>query len=226
LAARRDSVGFTLIELLIAIAIFSMIIGLASYSFAIFTRHWDGLRGDFSASRAVLQRIDLFSQSLSNAIGWVVADDAGGLGFYFLGDSDGFTLVTATPMFDAEGPAVIRVLRERVPDGQGWQLVYEEASLRGVVLRRADQELPFSKRVVVARGLSSLKFQYLGWLSTAERSGDTDFAGVPPRWLDSFDGLAQRQQPLRIAISIDGLVTPFTLPDRDEVLLGRAMVTE
>jgi prepilin-type N-terminal cleavage/methylation domain-containing protein len=226
LASKTANRGFTLIELLIAITIFSMIIGLASYSFSIFTRHWDGLRGDFSASRAALQRIDLFAQSLSDAIGWVVTDDAGGLGFYFLGDSDGFTLVTASPMFDAEGPAVIRVLREREPAGKGWRLVYEEASLRGLVLRRADQQLPFSNRVVVARGMSSLEFEYLGWLSTAERTGDTDFAIVPPSWLKKFDGLTQRQQPLRIAISIDGVSMPFLLPDRDEVLLGRAMVAE
>ena len=226
MASRTAKRGFTLIELLIAIAIFSMVIGLASYSFSLFSRHWDGLRGDYSSTRVILQRVDLFTQSLSNAIGWVVVDELGSIGFYFLGDEGGFTLVTASPMFSDDGPAVIRVLRERDSSGSGWQLVYEEAPLRGIVLRSAEQQLPFRDRVVVLRGLADVQFQYFGWLSTAERSGESDTGGVPPRWFTKFDGLIQRQQPVRIAITLDGLAVPFALPDRDEVLVGRAIVVE
>lgn len=226
MASRTAKRGFTLIELLIAITIFSMVIGLASYSFSLFSRHWDGLRGDYSSTRVIVQRVDLFTQSLSNALGWVVADELGSIGFYFLGDEDGFTLVTASAMFSDDGPAVIRVLRERDSSGAGWQLVYEEAPLRGIVLRSADQQLPFRDRVVVLRGLADLQFQYFGWLSTAERSGETDIGGVPPRWFAKFDGLSQRQQPVRVAMKLDGLTVPFALPDRDEVLIGRAMIAE
>jgi len=225
MAPRATARGFTLIELLIAMAILSMVIGLASYSFSLFSRHWDGLRGDFASTRTSLQRVDLLSESLRDAISWAVTDESGAIGFYFLGRDDGFTLVTASPMFETEGPAVIRVLRERDPSSTGWQLVYEEAPLRGVSLRSANQTLPFSNRIVIAKGLTQLGFEYFGWQSTAERNQEADFV-VAPRWFAEFDGLARRHHPLRVAIDVGGLRVPFELPDRDEALLGRAMVAE
>ena len=63
-------------------------------------------------------------------------------GFYFLGREEGLTLVTSSPVFSPEQIAVIRVFREPASDGR-WNLVYEEAPLTGVLLRRSDQTLPF-----------------------------------------------------------------------------------
>ena len=40
MATKVRTSGFTLVELLIALAIFGMVVGIASYGYSLFTRHW------------------------------------------------------------------------------------------------------------------------------------------------------------------------------------------
>lgn len=222
MAAVRKLRGFTLIELLISITILGLVIGLATYGFSLFSRHWNGPRSDFERYSGQMQRLDLLSRAMNDALPWIVKDDSGRSGFYFLGRDEGLTLVTASPIYAIGAPAVIRVFRER--DGSGrWRLVYEEASLESTLLRNGSQTLPFKNRLVVLEGLASVSFQFLGWTSIEERLGADDIElGVPPRWWDEFDGLARRHQPQRVTINLGGFKAFFDMPERTEALLNRA----
>lgn len=222
MATKRQLRGFTLIELLISITILALVIGIATFSFSLFSRNWDGPKSNFERASGQLQRLDLLSRALSDAIPWLVRDDDGELGFYFLGRDEGLTLVTGSPIYAVGSPAVIRVFRESQGLGR-WRLVYEEASLQQVLLRRSSQTLPFNRRLVVVDNLGEIGFSYFGWGSAQQRLlGDEPGSGFAAQWWADYDGLVRVQQPQRIAIKLDGFATVFPLAERTQVLLNRA----
>ena len=217
---RSRVAGFTLVELLISIAIMSMVIGLASYGFSLFSQHWDGPRKSFDRSVGQVQRLDLVSRALGDAIPWVVRDETNRPGFYFLGREEGVTLVTASPIYAVDAPAVVRIFREPEAGGR-WRLVYEEAPLSSVRLTKASQILPFQHRLIILQGIEAISFRYLGWNTGQERFGDEVGSLVPPQWFSEFDGLVRAHQPVRVALTLGEFETTFSMPDRTSVLLNR-----
>lgn len=216
-AARARAIsGVTLVELLIAMAISTLVIGLATFSFSLFTRDWKGRTTGFEREAAQAQRLDLLSGALEAAVPWLVRDQKGRFGYYFLGRPEGLTLISSDPVFGGGAPAVIRVFREYDADGK-LQLVYEQASLLGVVLSNADQNLPFKNRMVIVKGLRKLDFRYYGWESMVDRvSADAD-AGRKPVWTTEFDGLRRMEHPLRIALDIDDGEAVYFMPERQGI---------
>jgi prepilin-type N-terminal cleavage/methylation domain-containing protein len=221
---RPRSKGFTLVELLISITILSLVIGLASYAFSLFSRHFETPRRGFQGAVAELQRLDLVVRALGDAIPWAVKTDGNRFGLYFLGREEGLTLVSASPVFSTGAPAVIRVFREPAGNNR-WRLVYEEASLATVMLQAANQELPFSKRMIVATNLPSLRFSYFGWSSADARAIAAD-SGLQAEWSAEFDGLVRLQQPLRVSMELGSFVSVLSLPERTDALLGRVAPDE
>ena len=222
MVTRRSLKGFTLIELLISITILGLVIGLATFGFSLFSRHWDGPKSDFDRAAGQMQRLDLLLRALNDALPWVVKDDDGRAGFYFLGRDEGFTVVTSSPIYSVGAPAVIRVFRES--DGsRRWRLVYEEASLRQVLLRRGSQNLPFDRRLIVLEDLPGISFTYFGWASWQQRMlSDEPGSGLAPQWWPDFDGLVRVQQPQRVAVKLGDFEVVFAMPDRTQTLLDRA----
>lgn len=227
MAAARRLRGFTLVELLVAVAILGLVVGVATYGFSLFSRHWEARLGDFDRAQARFQRLDLVAGALEDTLPWAVRDPAGNPGFYFLGRDEGLTLVSGSPVFTPGGIAVIRLFREPAEDGR-FRLVYEEAPLEGVELRRSDQVLPFAHRMVVADGLPEVRFRYFGWeslqsrLSAAEEAGP----GAGPAWWDEYDGLVRREHPQRIALAVGGPEAVFPVPERAVAAFGRFAGTE
>jgi prepilin-type N-terminal cleavage/methylation domain-containing protein len=222
MAARAQLRGFTLIELLVAITIFGMVVGLASYGYSLYTRSFSRWQSGFQRAAAQYQRIDLLKTALEDCVPWIVRDDADQPGFYFLGRDEGLTLVTQSAVFESSAPAVIRVFREA--DGQGrWNLVYEEASLKGLLLLRASQTLPFKHRMVVMQGLTALEFEYFGWENLAARAAaeNQPTAEQSARWYSDYDGLKRRLHPERIAVQLGGTRVVFLVPERADAALNR-----
>ena len=219
--------GFTLIELLIALTIFGMVIGIATYGYALFSRSWEGRLGRFQQAQDQYQRLDLVVAALENTLPYVVRGPAGAPGFYFLGREEGLTLVTMSPIFSAGNLAVVRVFRE--PSGNGnWNLVYEEAPLAGVQLRLASQTLPFQHRMVVLRDVPDLAFSYFGWRSIEKRMAvaDAPELGYVPEWSTEFDGLVLNVHPQRIAIRIGDSEAGVFVPERADVSFRRFLDPE
>jgi prepilin-type N-terminal cleavage/methylation domain-containing protein len=219
--------GFTLIELLIALAIFGLVVGIATYGYSLFTQHWDGRVGRFQQAQDQYQRLDLVVAALENTLPYVVRDDNGGGGFYFLGREEGLTLVTMSPVFGAGDPAVIRVFRERNPAGR-WNLLYEEASLAGVQLRLASQTLPFAHRMVVLRDVPELEFAYFGWESLEQKhaAANQPELGLAPQWRPEFDGLVASVHPQRIAVRLGDTEAVVFVPQRADATFRRYMSPE
>jgi prepilin-type N-terminal cleavage/methylation domain-containing protein len=219
--------GFTLIELLIALTIFGMVIGIATYGYSLFSRHWEGRLGQFQRAQDQYQRLDLVVAALENTLPYVVRGPAGAPGFYFLGREEGLTLVTMSPVFSAGNLAVVRVFRE--PSGNGkWNLLYEEAPLKGLQLRLASQILPFQHRMVVLRDVPDLAFSYFGWRSIEKRMAvaDAPELGYVPEWSTEFDGLVLNVHPQRIAIRIGDSEAVVFVPERADVSFRRFLEPE
>ena len=227
--AIRASGGFTLIELLIAVAIFGMVVGLATLSYSLYSKQWTGWRGGFDRTEARLQRLDLVTTALEDAIPWVVRDETGQLGFYFLGRDEGLTLVTGSPVFTPHAMAVVRVFREATATGT-WNLVYEEAPLTAMRLLYATQILPFSHRMVVAYDIPEPVFRYYGWETLLARTqGDTApgvAGGQGPQWYTDYDGIQRRQHPERIAIELGQMHAVFFVPSRADSSLLKYLPSE
>lgn len=219
--------GFTLIELLIALAIFGMVVGIATYGYSLFSRHWEGRLGHFQQAQDQYQRLALVVAALENTLPYVVRGPDGAPGFYFLGRDEGLTLVTMSPVFSAGGLAVVRVFREPSDDGT-WNLLYEEAPLEGVQLRLASQTLPFEHRMIVLRGLPDLEFRYFGWRSIEKRMAvaDAPELGYAPEWSNEFDGLTLNVHPQRIAMRIGDSEAVVFVPDRADVSFRRFLEPE
>ena len=217
--------GFTLIELLIAITILSLVIGLATYSFSLFSRQWSerDLAARWGVSR--LQRVELIARALEDAIPWLIRGESGRPGFYFLGRDEGFTFVTGSPIFADGTPAVVRLFREQVADGT-WQLVYEEAPLRGLVLISADQVLPFKHRLIVVDRRREIAFRYFGWESIEAKASSGDDFSVRPAWFAQYDGLTRVQHPQSIGISMGDIEAVFEIPSRSDSVLNRLWIDQ
>jgi len=224
---RAQARGFTLIELLIALAIFGLVVGIATYGYSLFTQHWDGRVGRFQQAQDQYQRLDLVVSALENTLPYVVRDDAGEGGFYFLGRDEGLTLVTLSPVFNAGQPAVVRVFRERNAAGT-WNLLYEEAPLGGVQLRLASQQLPFQHRMVVLRDVAELEFAYFGWESIEQKlaAANEPELGYAPKWMTEMDGLKLRVHPQRIALRLGDTESVVFVPERADSVFRRYMAPE
>jgi prepilin-type N-terminal cleavage/methylation domain-containing protein len=223
MAAPRRVGGFTLIELLISITIMSLVIGLSTFAFSLFSRNWQGARGDFELAAGQLQRVELLNGTIRDAAAWLVGGGRGAdsFGLYFLGREEGMTFVTESPVFDPRGLAVVRVFREREEGAATWRLVYEEAPLQGLLLRDATQVLPFQNRLVILRGLSTLQFRYFGWRSLGERTAGIETGALAPEWFTDYDGIVRQQQPIRIGLRAGDAEVFFEVAERDETVLGR-----
>jgi len=82
-AARTPVKGFTLIELLIAVVILSMVVGLGTLAFSLFTQQWARSRTQFDDRLADFQRMELVHRALEDAIPWAVRGEAGKIWLLF-----------------------------------------------------------------------------------------------------------------------------------------------
>lgn len=213
MAAPRTLRGFSLLELLVAMAVLSLVIGIATYAYAMFIRHWDGHLGRYDVAQSQYQRLEWLTAALEDTLPYLVQDDEGEPGFYFLGRDEGLTLITLSPIFGVGEPALIRVFREIEDDGS-WRLVYEEAPFAGTVLTRADQRMDFRHRLIIARGLPRPVFRYFGWSELSSRLAFGDVANVERSWFDEYDGLLRRYHPEKIEVRLGDAATVFEIPAR------------
>jgi len=218
-ATPRALKGFSLLEMLVAITVLSIVIGISTYAYSLFIRQWDGHLGRFDEAQAQYQRLEWLSAALEDTLPYIVRDDQGQLGFYFLGRDEGLTLVTMSPIFNVGEPALIRVFREPDEDDT-WRLVYEEAPFAGTLLVRADQRMDFRHRLVIARGLPRPVFRYFGWASLGSRLTIEDASPEVRSWFDEYDGLSRRFHPERIELRLGSDTAVFDVPARSDALVA------
>ena len=211
--------GFTLVELLIAMSIMLAMLVLTATAYQLYTDSWQRDLSKIERSYQNFRYNELLLDAMQAILPLAVTDQ-GSRAYYFLGREEGFTAVTYSPIFQSGYPAVIRVFRETNDDGSH-SLVYEEASLQYVVLKSADQTLPFSRRQVILNDLSALSFSYFGWkdldLKMAAMGDINVSLTEKPQWFEEYDALSRRLHPQTIKIVIADFALEFAIPDRSRL---------
>lgn len=210
--------GFTLIEMLISATLLMIVMGTAMYGYQLYMQFWHKEEAQQSIRFDAYRNSDLFYTAMRGIVPYAVQSDQI-YAFYFLGRDDGFTAVTQSPIVNPGALAVIRVFREKAADGS-FQLVYEEASLRAILLMDAEQELPFAHRIVIAKALPQLGFQYQQTSNEVNDAFPDQLVRVR-KWLPQFDGLLLRTHPTKIQLNINSLVIDIEVSDRQNLLLQR-----
>lgn len=220
--------GFTLIELLLAVSIMLAVLVMAGTAYQLYTRVWAKDLSKIEDTFAEFKQIPLFVNACQAIIPLSVRKNTTEntlWGFYFLGRDEGFTAVTSSPIFSTGYPAVIRVFRENTETGHQ-RLVYEEASMRGMVLNYADQSLNFNFRQIILTTSDAIEFSYFGWASLdAKMNSTSEFnaqsAATGPVWFTEYDGMERGYQPEMVKIQIGNNELLFNLPNRTALGLKR-----
>lgn len=215
--------GFSLVELLLALSIMFAVLVLAATAYQLYTNSWKRDLSNIEQSYQRLRFNELMLDALQGIIPLSVTEVSGSnkLGFYFLGREEGFTAVSASPIYNVQAPAVIRIFREQNENGS-LRLVYEEASLAEKPLIYSTQELPFSYRKVLLDNLNSLDFSYYGWANSQVRADSlAEFANeIGKGWFAEYDGLIRKFHPDQIRIEIDGFQLTIAVPNRTDLGLA------
>ena len=212
MASRNKQQGYTLIELMLAVVVLMGLIFTANFSYSLYTRYWDGRLGSFDRSLYYYQGLLQVKETIESALPYIVTNEQNEHGFYFLGRDEGFTLVTAAPIFapTVNDAAVVRIFREQTADG--YQLVYEEAPLTDSLLVQLNQNLNFKYRTVLLRTREPITFNYFGWAVREHRFDRFTYRDFHPEWSAFYDGAVTRIQPLRVGMSIGQQVLEYDLP--------------
>lgn len=213
--------GFTLVEMLISATLLMIVLGTAMYGYQLYMQYWQREQKQYSSQFHAYRQTDLLYSALRSIVPYAVQND-GNSAFYFLGRDNGFTAVTQAPVFNPGALAVIRVFREEVASNQ-FQLVYEEASLRDILLLHAEQELPFNHRMVLRSRFSQVEFQYQNIEYQVNEQFPEQIDPVK-RWVLALDGMIQKRHPVQIRIQLDELVLDVVVPDRQNLLLQRYQI--
>jgi len=217
---KRQS-GFTLIELLVATVLMLSMVTIASLGFDWFSQQWTRRLSTIEQSYQNYIQQQQFETAISGIVPYMVnkGDD---FGYYFLGRKEGFTAVSLTPIFEADHPAVIRVFSEQTTNG--YQLVYEEASLKELILISSDQILPFKHRLIVTGGAAQIAFKYLienHIITGNEELPDGIKSQTSFDWKEELDGISTKKHATKIEVVQDDYSFKVMIPKRDQVLNSR-----
>ena len=194
----RRAVGFSLVELLVSMVLLSIIVLLSSYSYAQFSRYWDGRLGNFDVAFSQLRDSWLLEDILYSIQPYVVKNDKNIPRFYFEGNVNGFVAVSNKSISAVAVASVIRI--SLVPkNDQTFELLYEEAPMSRSALTRLTSRPNFSTPRVLFDQLINPEFSYFG---RAPRSPTND-SGIemPNVWNQVYNSAATSQHPQKIRLS-------------------------
>ena len=211
--------GFTLIELLIAISVLIVLMTLSMYGYQLFNQQWNRDLSEFEKQFQKFKNYEMASNTLKGILPYMV-NDGDQSGFYFLGRENGFTAVSASPVFAGNALVVFRLFKEQNSQGR-FRLVYEEASLRDTLLVNATQQLRFSKRLVLFDDQDYISFRYRVRSYLEETNSDEMGLSKTFEWRKSLDGIQTKSHPDQIEISLAGFLWTFKVAERATALKSR-----
>ena len=190
--------GFSLVELLISMVLLSVIVLLSSFSYAQFSRYWDGRLGSFDDVFSVLRNGWLLEDILSHVHPYVVRNNAGIPKFYFEGNINGFVAVSKESLSRVDTTSVIRLTLAQNSDGS-YDLLYEEAPMSQAALVQLTQRSNFSEPLTLLQSLEDAEFSYFGPEAPPNDSPDID---VRQRdlWTRDYNSAMTLRHPKKVRI--------------------------
>lgn len=164
----KMSKGFTLVELLISVVILTLLMFVGSYSYSILSERWNRDLGNFKETNSLAKHLVMLQRSINGVIPLVVRHQQTPV-FFFEGSEKSLLAVTSNGLFSNGEPEIFRL--ELIENkNQKFDLVYQAVSTNESFLLSTEQEIQFTKELIVLKDIDDITFSYLGWDSLAEKS--------------------------------------------------------
>ena len=205
--AKRKNAGFTLIEVMVSTAIMGFVIYLAFLSQSLFIDMWHSRKTLGKNALDTYRAHVLIRNAVESVCDYSVTDpesERNGIYYpFFQGKIDSVVFVTLSSVFGKEIPAVGRLKLQSGADMDLPDLVYEEAPLDQFYVRYANDDIPYSRKLTIAKGVSACRFRYYGvW--EIKWNPELDYFETIKRWQDEYSGKDRNWTPEKIEINISG----------------------
>jgi prepilin-type N-terminal cleavage/methylation domain-containing protein len=206
--SQKANQGFTLIELMISISILSMLLFTGSYTYSLLSTRWDKELGDFSQTVNKAKNQQLTQNLLAGIQTFVITDNKQRPSFFFIGHKKSVLAVSRGGIFSNDFPEIFRLTAIEKENGL-FDLVYQSASTKNILLTNTQQEIDFTQQLVLFSDLTQVSFSYLGWSHVDEKSAET----LPSaKWFETFSGIDNQLMPIEITLTLTNDKGLFFIP--------------
>lgn len=200
----KSARGFSLIEILIAVSILTALLFTGTYSYQILAQRWDKEIGKYQETVNLSRNLQLLKEALVGIKAYVVLDydtKPATPGMLFVGSKQRLLSVTQNGLFSGNYPEVFRLVI-RPTSKNTFNLIYQSASFKDLLLFTAQQDIKFSHSYLILENIDSFEMKYLGWDSITEKN-ESVTSGARPTWRESFSGVDNQMMPDSISIQIN-----------------------
>ncbi len=202
--------GFTLIELMIAISILSMLLFTGSYSYSLMSERWNKELGQFSSSAETAKHLALTQSLLEGVQPYVVVDSKKTPSLFFIGKSTSLLAVSRAGLFSGGYPEIFRLTANKNAAGKV-DLIYQSSSTENILLTGTDQNIDFSKTLVLFTDLDEITFNYFGWSHLYDKNS-LEKLNKAALWSTDFSGIDRQLMPERYSITLVKSGSAITIP--------------
>jgi len=192
-----NSKGFTLIELLISISLLGALLFTGSYTYSLMSERWNKELGSFNSSARIAKNLELLQRALEGVSPFIVIDEKKTPSFFFIGSENSLLAVTRAGMFSNEYPEVFRISTLKNNKGS-FDLVYQSISTANILLLGINQEINFTHKIILLKGLNSVQFEYFGWENL---KGKRDGIGFE-KWFVKYSGIDSQLTPQKMKVKL------------------------
>jgi prepilin-type N-terminal cleavage/methylation domain-containing protein len=197
---RNQHNGFTLIELLIAITILSLLLLTASFSYGLISDRWNKELGQFSASARVAKHLELTQKLLEGIQSYIVVDNTKKPFFFFIGHQNSLLAVSQAGFFSGDYPEIFRLTAVEKSTGL-FDLIYQSTSSEDVLLLGIEQDINFTRSLVLFTDLEQVSFSYYGWQHMHQKTDD-EGRGYQANWTNNYSGIDSQYMPSKLTLNI------------------------
>jgi prepilin-type N-terminal cleavage/methylation domain-containing protein len=192
--------GFTLIELMISITILTLLLFTGSYSYSLMSERWNKELGQFSSSAKTSKNLVLLQSLLEGVQPYVVVNSKKTPSFFYIGDKTSLLAVSRSGLFSGEYPEIFRLSTITKENGKV-DLLYQSASTEDILLTGTEQNINFSREVVLFQNLDEVNFSYYGWEHLYQKNAE-DKKGKVALWSERFSGIDNQLMPEKYGMTL------------------------
>ena len=207
---RAKHKGFTLIELMISISILTMLLFTGSYSYSLMSERWSKELGQFSNSAKTAKHLVLIQSLLEGVQPYVVVDSKKTPSLFFIGQSASLLGVSRAGLFSGNYPEIFRLTANKKANGKV-DLIYQSSSTEHILLTGTDQNIDFSKTLILLTDLDEVTFNYFGWSHLYDKNAIIKSNEVA-QWSTDFSGIDRQLMPEKYSITLVKSGSTITIP--------------
>tara|TARA_R110000772_G_scaffold154487_1_gene265506 strand:+ start:9023 stop:9718 length:696 start_codon:yes stop_codon:yes gene_type:complete len=204
--------GFTLIELMIAISILSLLLFTAGYSYSLLSSRWNHELGQFSSSAKRIKHLGLTQKLLEGVQSFIVVNDDDKPFFFFIGNNDSLLAVSQAGIYDNDAPEIFRLTALKKAEGS-FDLIYQSTSTKITMLKKTNQNIEFTKTLILFSGLDNVVFNYYGWNHFDDKSNSN--GANKQTWYSKYSGIDRKYMPSKMTLTLTmngkDLILPISL---------------